>query len=76
MKISVILPMYNAENYIRKTIENLKKQTYDNLEIIIVDDGSIDESVEMCKKAIDGDNRFLLIKKQNGGVSSARNATS
>ena len=49
-KISIIVPVYNLENYIEKTIEQLISQTYKNLEIILVDDGSTDKSLDFCKK--------------------------
>lgn len=71
--VSIIIPMFNGENTILKCLESIRKQTYKNLEIIIVDDGSQDNSLELCKKFISLDNRFALYSKINGGVSSARN---
>ena len=70
---SVIIPVYNAEPFIYKAIESLKNQTYTNIEVIIVDDGSTDNSYDKCKYLIENDHRFKLFHKQNGGVSSARN---
>lgn len=71
-KVSVIVPNYNYAEYLPRTINSLINQTYKNLEIIIVDDGSTDDSIQKVN-AID-DKRVLLISKLNGGVSSARNA--
>lgn len=71
--LNVIVPMYNLENYITPCIMALKRQSYVDFEVIIVDDGSTDNSVCVCKKAIGNDRRFRIIQKKNGGVSSARN---
>ena len=71
--ISIIVPMFNVEKYIEKCIFSLKEQTYKNFEVIIVDDGSKDESYYFANRAIDGDNRFRVFSKENGGLSSARN---
>lgn len=72
-KISVIVPVYNLENYIEKTVAQLSNQTYKNLEIILVDDGSTDNSFEICKRLSEKDSRIVPIHQQNSGVSSARN---
>ncbi len=72
--ISVIVPVYNVENYIRKCIESILNQTYKNLEIILVDDGSPDNCGKICDEYAKIDSRVKVIHKQNGGVSSARNA--
>ena len=72
-KISIIVPVYNLENYIEKTIEQLISQTYKNLEIILVDDGSTDKSLELCNTFAKRDNRILVVHQQNQGVSVARN---
>jgi len=71
--ISVIIPMYNAEKYVEKCIESLIKQTYQNLEIIIVNDGSTDGSKEVCEKYTQKDSRITLINTENRGAGSARN---
>ncbi len=71
--ISIIVPIYNTENYIKKCIESLINQTYKNIEIILVDDGSTDSSYSICKEYREKDNRIKLYTKENGGVSSARN---
>ncbi len=71
--ISVIVPVYNAEKYISACLESLSNQTYTNLEIILVDDGSTDSSGKICDEYASKDNRFKVFHKANGGVSSARN---
>lgn len=72
--VSVVVPIYNGQNCVEFCIEQLKNQTISNLEVIIVDDGSTDSTVERCEKAIEGLSSFRLIKKQHAGVSAARNA--
>lgn len=74
IKISVIVPVYNVEKYIRKSIESLIGQTYKKLEIILVDDGSTDMSGEICDEYAQKDNRIIVIHKDNGGIVSARKA--
>ena len=72
--ISVIVPVYNAKAYLPQCIESLTNQTYNNLEIILVDDGSTDGSAQICDEYATKDKRIKVIHKPNGGVSSARNA--
>lgn len=72
--ISVIVPVYGIENYIEKCITSLIHQTYTNLEIILVDDGSKDSSGAICDSFAASDSRIHVIHKVNGGLSSARNA--
>lgn len=72
--ISIIVPVYNTEQYLSKCIESIQKQTLSNLEIIIVDDGSTDGSLAICRNYASYDNRLVVIHKENGGLSSARNA--
>lgn len=72
-KISVIVPIYNSENDLDQCIESIVNQTYKNLEIILVNDGSKDNSVNICKKWESKDSRIILIDKQNEGVAKARN---
>ncbi len=73
-KLSIIVPVYNVDQYIRRCLDSLVNQTYKNLEIILVDDGSPDNSGKICDEYASQDNRVKVIHKQNGGVSSARNA--
>ena len=71
--ISVIVPVYKVEPYINRCVESIVNQSYKNLEIILVDDGSPDNCPKMCDEWAEKDNRIKVIHKQNGGVSSARN---
>lgn len=73
-KISVIIPVYNVENYLDKCIKSILKQTHNNLQIILVDDGSKDKSGEICDFYQKEDKRVLVIHKENGGLVSARKA--
>lgn len=72
-KLSIILPVYNAEKYLERSIESLRNQTIDDIEIILVNDGSTDKSLNICKKYSEIDERIKLIDKKNEGVSIARN---
>ena len=72
--ISVIIPVYNVEKYLEKCISSVVGQTYKNIEIILVDDGSTDKSGTMCDLLAEKDSRIVVIHKANGGLSSARNA--
>ncbi len=72
-KISIIIPVYKVEPYLEKCIESILNQTYKNLEIILVDDGSPDNCPEICDKYARKDNRIIVIHKDNGGLSEARN---
>lgn len=71
--ISVIVPVYNVEKYLEKCVNSIIKQSYKNLEIILVDDGSTDNSGKICDEFALKDNRIKVIHKENGGLSSARN---
>lgn len=71
--ISIIVPVYNIEKYLPKCIESILNQTYENLDIILVDDGTPDSSGNICDMYKEKDNRIRVIHKENGGVSSARN---
>jgi len=73
-KISVVVPVYNVEKYLDNSINHIVNQTYRNLEIILVDDGSSDESGDICDRFAGVDSRIKVIHKSNGGSSSARNA--
>lgn len=72
--VTVIVPVYNVEQYLRKCIESIMSQSYTNLEIILVDDGATDSSGSICDEYKDKDKRIKVIHKNNGGLSSARNA--
>lgn len=72
--ISIIVPVYKVEKYLDKCVESIVEQTYKNLEIILVDDGSPDNCSAMCDEWAQKDSRIKVIHKENGGLSSARNA--
>lgn len=72
--ISVIVPVYNVEKYIKQCVESICAQTYKNLEIILINDGSKDNSGAICDTLAEKDSRIYVIHKENGGVSAARNA--
>lgn len=73
MKISVIVPVYNGEEYLEKTIKLILNQPYKDIELILVNDGSTDSSKSICERYAKSDNRVILINKNNGGISAARN---
>lgn len=72
--ISIIIPIYNSEKYLGMMVESVLQQTYTDFELILVDDGSTDDSVAMVESFARQDSRVRVIHKLNGGVSSARNA--
>ena len=71
--ISVIIPVFNVEKYLERCIKSIINQTYKNLEILLINDGSTDKSIEICNRYLEIDNRIVLLNKENGGLSSARN---
>ena len=71
--ISIIVPIYNKEKYLEKCLDSLLNQTYRELEILLVDDGSTDKSLEICRSYAEKDERIRVFSKKNGGVASARN---
>lgn len=71
--ITVIVPVYNVEKYLSKCLESICKQTYSNLEILVVNDGSTDKSGEICEHYSTNDTRIKVIHRENGGLSAARN---
>lgn len=73
IKISIIVPIYNVEKYLSECIDSLINQTYKNIEIILVDDGSTDKSGKICDEYAKKDSRIIIMHKKNGGVSNARN---
>ena len=72
-KLSVIMPVYNVKDFVEKAVLSVVEQTYRNIELILIDDGSTDGSSEICKKLAECDPRITLICKENQGVSVARN---
>lgn len=74
LKVSVIIPIYKVEKYINQCIDSVLNQTYKNIEVILVDDGSPDNCPDICDNYAKEDNRVKVIHKENGGLSSARNA--
>ena len=73
MKISIIIPIYNAEKYLVECISSIIYQKYQNIELLLINDGSSDNSEIICQNYVNKDKRVKLINKKNGGVSSARN---
>lgn len=71
--VSIIIPVYNVEEYLENCVHSASRQTYQNIEILLVDDGSTDKSGAMCDKLSTEDTRIRVFHKKNGGVSSARN---
>ena len=72
-KVSVVIPVYNIENYLYNMLDSLKEQSFRDFEAIIIDDGSSDRSYEIISEFADGDNRFKVFRQENRGVSAARN---
>lgn len=71
--VSVVLPIYNVERYLSRCLKSIVNQTYDNLEIILVDDGSLDNCPQLCEKWARKDNRIKVVHKENAGLGMARN---
>lgn len=72
-QVSVIVPVYNTSPYLPRCIESITQQNYKNIELLLIDDGSTDDSLEVCRKYMQKDNRIKVIHQENGGVCSARN---
>ena len=72
-KVSIVVPVYNSEQYLVRCIDSLRNQSYENLEIILVDDGSQDSSFSLCCQAAQTDSRIKVIHQENGGAARARN---
>lgn len=73
MLVSIIVPIYNSEKFLYSLLNNLIQQTYKNIEIILVDDGSTDNSLKICNEFKKNDNRIKILSKENEGVSVTRN---
>ncbi|MEH1827689.1 MAG: glycosyltransferase family 2 protein [Nostoc sp.] len=71
--VSVIVPAYNADTFIERTLNSILTQTYTNIEVLVVDDGSQDRTAEIVKSFVEKDNRVILLKQKNAGVAAARN---
>ena len=71
--ISIIVPIYNVENYLRQCLDSIVSQTYQNFECLLINDGSSDNSADICREYIEKDSSFRYFEKENVGVSSARN---
>ena len=71
--ISVVVPIYNVENYLRYCLDSIVSQTYQDFECLLINDGSPDNSADICREYVGKDARFKYFEKENGGVSSARN---
>ena len=71
--VSLIIPVYNAEKYLRRCLTSAMEQTFKDMEILVVNDGSTDESLAICREYAQMDPRFHIINKENTGVSDSRN---
>lgn len=71
--VSIIIPIYNVGNYLRRSLQTVLNQTYHNIEILLIDDGSTDNSLNICSEYADLDDRIVVIHQDNKGVSAARN---
>lgn len=71
--ISVVVPIYNVEKYLRQCLDSIQNQTYQNFECLLINDGSPDNSADICREYVEKDSRFKYFEKENGGLSDARN---
>lgn len=71
--ISIIVPIYNVENYLQQCLDSIRNQTYQNFECLLINDGSPDNSADICREYVEKDSRFQYFVKENGGLSDARN---
>lgn len=71
--VTIVIPAYNAERYLSDCLKSVQAQSYANLEILIIDDGSSDNTEQICRDFAEGDSRIVLLRQKNSGVSSARN---
>ena len=72
-KVGIVVPIYNVEQYLRECLDSVLNQSYQNFEVVLVNDGSTDQSLAIAKEYVTRDKRFVLIDKDNGGLSNARN---
>lgn len=73
MKLSIVVPVFNVENSLDECIESILQQSFHDIEVILVDDGSTDNSPSICDRWADKDTRIIVIHQPNGGLSNARN---
>ena len=71
--VSIVVPIYNVENYLRMCLDSIEHQTYSNIEVLLINDSSPDSSGEICQEYVSRDSRFYYLEKENGGLSDARN---
>ena len=71
--ISIIIPIYNVESYLRKCLDSIIEQSFPYFELLLINDGSTDASTQICQEYVEKDDRIRYFEKENGGVSSARN---
>ena len=72
-QVSIIVPVYNVEPYLRQCLDSVLGQTFKNFEVLLVNDGSSDSSGDICREYVEKDSRFHYFEKENGGLSDARN---
>ena len=72
--VSIIIPVYNAEHYLPFCLDSVKNQSWSNLQIILIDDGSTDSSPQICDLYASNDNRIIVRHQENGGIAKAQNA--
>ena len=73
-RVSIVVPIYNVEKHLDRCVQSILSQTFRDIEIILVDDGSLDHCLQMCDNYAQQDDRIKVVHKENGGLSSARNA--
>lgn len=71
--LSIVIPVYNGEKYLKETLESIRKSSYEDFEVILIDDGSRDRSLDICRRFCKIDSRFQYIKQENKGIAEARN---
>lgn len=71
--LSIIVPVYNAECYLNRCVDSILASTYEDIELLLIDDGSTDNSLDICRLYEENDKRVCVLHKENGGMCSARN---